>query len=98
MDWIDTKTKMPDSGVPVIVALLNEFGKPRRLRAHYAAPKTLPVGIECDDFGEYDEEQDEYFCPEGWYETNEYDEVHWFIPGDVTHWMPLPDFPAGYNV
>ena len=32
--------------------------------------------------------------PEGWYEWNEHEEVHWFVSDEVTHWMPIPPPPA----
>lgn len=98
MDWIETKNKLPESGVPVLIASRNSAGNPRRLRAIYATPLTLPLHVDCaDERADYDEETDEYYCPVGWYENNEYDEVNWRVEGEVTHWMPLPDLPAGYN-
>lgn len=98
LDWTETKTELPESGVPVIIASRNGAGKPRRLRAMYAAPLTLPLHMDCDDDNaDYDEASDEYYCPEGWYENNEYDEINWRVEGTVTHWMPLPALPDGYN-
>lgn len=92
--WVSIEERLPESGVPVIAAVRNSHDKLRRIRAQYAAPKTLEVGDEAAvDFGEYDEESDTYYCPQGWYETNEYEETHWAVDGRVTHWMPLPVSP-----
>lgn len=85
---------LPKSGVPVIAFVINAAGKSRRIRAMYAAEKTLPLDADCDDPGAvFDEETDTLYCPEGWYETNEYEETHWGVSDPVTHWMPLPEAP-----
>lgn len=34
------------------------------------------------------------YCPAGWYETNECEEVYFRVTDPVTHWMPLPDPPS----
>ena len=62
------------------------------LRTQHAPPKTLGLSPEAEG-GIYDEETDTFYCEEGWYETNEFEEVHWNIHGIVTHWMPLPEPP-----
>lgn len=92
--WRLVKNEMPAPGIPVIayVPSYGGGGHGRRIRATYAAPKTLLQADECDG-GIYDEETDEYYCEEGWYEDNEYDEVHWAVTDPVTHWMPLPEPP-----
>ena len=44
----------------------------------------------------YDEHQDDYIIPEGWWEDKEYnsdDECNHPIDNPVTHWMPLPEMP-----
>lgn len=95
MDWVKCSDQMPPAGVPVLAFVPSYIGggKSRRIRAHYAPPKTLEQHWECD-CGEYDEETDKYYCEEGWYETNEYEDVHWAVVDDVTHWMPLPEPPS----
>lgn len=92
--WIKCSDQMPKPGTPVL-AFVRAEARPkwtRRIRAMYAAPKTLEAA-DGDD-GEYDEERDAYFCKEGWYETNEYEEVHWVVHDRVTHWMPMPEPPT----
>lgn len=52
---------------------------------------------ETDGF-EYDEENDTYLIPEGWWEYKHYngdDEYNHAIDDSVTHWMPLPTPPKG---
>lgn len=90
--WISVEERLPEAGEPVLVYLENSHGKGRRLRAQYSDGKSLEAD-DADDSGVYDEEQDKYFVPEGWYETNEHEEVHWKVDDPVTHWQPLPAAP-----
>ena len=90
--WIRTQERLPASGALVLAYYLNSANRGRTVRAHYAAPKSEEAPWE-NDFGEYDEATDTYWCPEGWYETNENEETHWMIVETVTHWMPLPNPP-----
>lgn len=94
-EWIETKTALPKSGLPVIAFVSSAFGNTeatRRIRASYADKFTLESGDD-EDFGEYDEKTDAYYCPPGWYETNEFEDTHWAVDGEVTHWMFLPAPP-----
>jgi hypothetical protein len=93
--WLTVSERMPEPGVPVLVYVQDE-SRPkwsRRLRASWSDGKSLEVSSEAVDEGVYDEENDCYWCPEGWYEENEYEETHWRVDHEVTHWMPLPDPP-----
>lgn len=97
-EWtkLTTPETYPKPGVPVIVFVTKVYGdKTRKLRAQYAARHTLELGDDQEPWGDdcYDEETDTYYCPEGWYETNEFEETNWHIDGEVTHWMPLPAPP-----
>lgn len=95
--WTETKDRLPESGVPVLVFVQGVYGdKTRRLRAHYAEKNTLVQSdlFEGDDT-DYDDDTGTCYCKEGWYEANEFEEVHWRIDGEVTHWMPLPESPRG---
>ena len=91
--WIKTSDRMPDACVPVIVFVQIIGAGTRRIRAQYAGEKTLALSDQCDG-GVYDEATDEYYCEPGWYETNEWEDIHWSVEGEVTHWMPLPDPPG----
>lgn len=52
-----------------------------------------------EDLDTYDEEQDDYLIPEGWYEYSLYreDGVN-SIDDFVTHWMPLPKPPKEVKI
>lgn len=92
--WIKVTDRLPRPGVPVIAYVApNEHGVPRTIRAQHAPPMTLEQGADCDG-GVYDEATDTYYCEEGWYETNEFEDVHWNVDGVVTHWMALPLSPT----
>lgn len=94
--WIPVSERLPEPGMPVIAFVESCYGvvgSSRRLRAQHAPPKTLGLSPEAEG-GIYDEETDTFYCEEGWYETNEFEEVHWNVDGVVTHWMPLPNPPA----
>ena len=43
--------------------------------------------------GDYNEEEDEYYTPEGFYEWQSEAEMNWKISAKVTHWMPLIALP-----
>jgi hypothetical protein len=44
--------------------------------------------------GDYNEEEDEYYTPAGFYEWQSEAEMHWKISSKVTHWMPLMELPT----
>ena len=87
--WIDVTVLLPASGTKVLA-----WDGKNILRAMYAkrfAEEVRPGGEE--EATEYSEGLDGYFLVAGWYEHNEFDEVHWTIENPVTHWMPLPAPP-----
>jgi len=43
--------------------------------------------------GDYNEKEDEYYTPKGFYEWQSEPEMHWKIFAKVTHWMPLIALP-----
>ena len=43
--------------------------------------------------GDYNEEEDEFYTPEGYYEWQSEAEIHYKITAKVTHWMPLFELP-----
>lgn len=94
--WMSVKERLPESGKFVLAHFIrkNQAGEyPTTIRAFYAAPRDIEQSDD-DDFGEYDEFSDKYFLPEGWYECNEEEEVHYFVHENITHWMPLPEPPT----
>lgn len=94
MNWTKTEYQMPVPGQKLLVYGVNASGRKRRLRARW-----LPKHFEEDDNNsfegdcDYDEEKDKYYWPEGWYESNEFEDTNWRIDFKITHWMPLPNYP-----
>lgn len=93
--WVPVSERLPDPGLPVIACVVDRHGTKwrRRIRAQYAPPLTLEMSDDCADEGDYDDATDTLYCKAGWYEDNEYEDTHWLVTDEVTHWMPLPDFP-----
>lgn len=89
---IQSDEDLPPQPVPVMAFVKVYEGKTRILRAAYARERQLELHEDADG-GDYDEETGEYWADPGWYEWNEFEECHWAIDGDVTHWMPLPEGP-----
>ena len=93
--WTPVSVAMPKSGVTVLACYKNSHDKVRRIRAHWTAAKTEEASAECE-WGEYDEDADTYWTPEGWYECidNWDDYTSVFVhEGEITHWMPMPTDP-----
>ncbi len=89
--WINVEERMPEPGKAV---LLLGIGKKTPIRAMWAAKHTIEAHIEAEpDWCDYDEATDTHYCPEGWYEWNEHEEVHWSVDGKPRAWMPLPPAP-----
>lgn len=84
--WTTLPGQMPEPNTPVLL----DIGKKFPIRALWAEKHTVRVGADVDDWGEYDEETDEYYCPEGWYEWNEHEEVHWAVSETPRAWRELP--------
>ena len=84
--WTTLPGQMPEPNTPVLL----DIGKKFTIRALWAEKHTVRVGADVDDWGEYDEETDEYYCPEGWYEWNEHEEVHWAVSETPRAWRELP--------
>jgi hypothetical protein len=82
----------PKSGHPVLVAC----GK-KVLRAAHATKFELDEEnwgeFNGGEGGDYQESDDCYYWPEGWYEWNEFEECHWALDTEPTYWMPLPEAP-----
>ena len=85
--WTKLPGTLPKPGTPVLL----DIGKEFPIRAMWAAKFTLPVSLEdYSGFGEHDERTDEWYCPEGWYEWNEHEDIHWRVTETPRAWAPLP--------
>ena len=95
-DWIKVEDRLPEPGIYVLAYFKNDLGKDRIIRAEYSDGHSLPVSDLMDwngDWANYDEAEDQYYCPVGWFESNEFDEIDYQVDGNITHWMPLPKPP-----
>ena len=92
MEWIPTADRMPISSTPVLA----DTGRKHPIRACWIQKFSEEVPCNWDGDADYNEKEDQYYWPEGWYEWNRHEETHWRVDETVTHWMPLPlPFNAG---
>lgn len=97
--WIPVSERLPEVETEVIILAITKTGRKVITTAMYENGK-MPNGNSIwkwydIDFN-YDEENDEYLIPEGWWEYRHYnpDDIYNNAVDDVvTHWMPLPDPP-----
>ena len=88
--WISVDERLPEPGTPVLL----DIGKKYPIRAMWAAKHTVQAADDDTDWGEYVEEDDMYYAPEGWYEWNQCEENHWRVTETPRAWMPLPPASA----
>ena len=105
-EWISVDDRLPENEQDVIIcANRRHYSNPNRFirivaKAFYTDGKhntehTAHVwDNNCIDM-EYDEGNDAYLIPEGWWESVEYGEEFSAVSDFVTHWMPLPKTPKG---
>jgi len=96
--WFSIEDKLPETKQRVIVSFTTSSGKHTYVTcADYIAPRTVPEEGYMDDdyigYGDYDEENDCYWTPEGFYEWSYESEINWKLSEKVTHWMPIPECP-----
>lgn len=89
--WTALPGALPEPGVPVLL----DIGKKYPIRALWAAKHTVEAADDDTDWAEYDEATETYYCPEGWYEWNEHEEIHWAVTETPRAWAPLPPTTAG---
>lgn len=98
--WIPCSERMPEVETEVL-ALCDRNGYRFVCPAIYEDGKMSEANSvwhweELWAYGGYDEENDCYFVPEGWWENrlfNQDDVCNNLIDCPVTHWMPLPEPP-----
>ena len=88
--WIALPGTLPEPGIPVLL----DIGKKYPIRALWAAKHTVQACDDDTDWGEYVEEDDMYYAPEGWYEWNQCEDNHWRVTETPRAWMPLPPPPT----
>lgn len=98
MEWISVNDRLPEAETEVLI--LSRHGQRQIITTAMYEDGKMPVDDSVWiwyelDF-DYDEENDQYLIPEGWWEHRHYnpDEVYNNAVDDVvTHWMPLPEPP-----
>ena len=88
--WTKLPGQLPEPGMPVLL----DIGKKYPIRAMWAAKHTVQAADDDTDRGEYVEEDDMYYAPEGWYEWNQCEDNHWRVTETPRAWMPLPPTSA----
>ena len=88
--WTKLPGQLPGPGMPVLL----DIGKKYPIRAMWAAKHTVQAADDDTDWGEYVEEDDMYYAPEGWYEWNQCEDNHWRVTETPRAWMPLPPTSA----
>ena len=99
--WHRVEDGLPDDEVPVLAVLHNTYGRNVVLKlchiGHHKRTTEEYGWQEYEGETEYDEENDCFWIPEGWWESNYHeDNLNWEIgetDGTITHWMPLPEPP-----
>ena len=105
-EWIPVDERMPENEQDVIIcAERRHYSNPNRFirivaKAFYTDGKhdtehtAYTWNNDYIDM-EYDEENDAYLIPDGWWESVEYGEEFSAVSDFVTHWMPMPQPPKG---
>jgi chromosome segregation ATPase len=89
--WVSVEERLPESNKPILIRWINDNGKSRTSIGFYAAKHTVEYMDDesRDGYGDYSEEKDEYYYPEGFHE-NPIEIPYTSHLSKVTHWMPLP--------
>lgn len=91
--WVPVAEWLPVPKTPVLAWVMYRTTG-RVLRAMYVPKLTVGGSNEEAMDMDHSEGSDQYFLPEGWYEWNDFDECHWRIVDEVTHWRMMPNGPA----
>ena len=96
-NWINVNDRLPEDEKNVLVCCKNDYGRRYVCEAYHVNHHSVEANIYWNEDADwdYDEEEDKFYVPEGWYEVihnwDEYGSVG--IYGTVTHWMYLPELP-----
>ena len=101
-EWISVDERLPEPEVEVVVHMRRKHANIEYSIITTAMYEDGTISTEDSDWSwydldfNYDEENDRYLIPEGWWEYRHYnpDDVYNNPIDDiVTHWMPLPEHP-----
>ena len=91
-EWISVKKRLPKVDKPVLISAKNNYYKYVCVGKWVEKYSVEDEGEEFD-FADYNEENDTYYYPEGWYECiynwGDYSDV--FISDEVIAWQLLPE-------
>lgn len=93
-DWISVDDRLPERNYGCLVTCVALSGKRYVCAARYCDSRTVKLHGDCDPYEgcEYDESDDDYYVPAGWYETEHVDDcapVYAIDP--VVAWMKFPE-------
>lgn len=101
INWIDVNKELPKAEQEVYIVV--EYLKyPKGVIRRQTIACYIPyMTVKEEDFmdecffgeGDYNESEDEYYTPEGFYECQIEAEINWKLTGKVTQWMPLIEYP-----
>lgn len=97
-EWCDPETDPPKVEEEVLILYCNSISGYGITTAHYENGNVLSQNSafyweDLWDWGLYDEEQDDYRIPEGWWEYRHFNPDEFFnnrVDYPVVGWMPLP--------
>lgn len=105
--WIDVRDRLPKPETDVLVCAERKYcggGFRQIITIAMYENGTIKEKDSCflwddiDEFGIYDEEEDCYRIPEGWWECHQYSDCYDNkIDDKVTHWMPIPTYKEKEN-
>jgi hypothetical protein len=92
--WIPVGEELPQPLKRVnCKVMFGTSGKPWTAIAQYVPYMTVPedefMDEEYSGDGDYNEEEDRYYTPEGWYESNLYSDINYKISDEVISWRPI---------
>ena len=95
MMWNELTVGEDDSGYPkknVLIAVQETYGVHVHIGCYFRQYEIEQHDDYGDDWGEYNEEEDQYFCPKGWYQEACIDEeyANCYIHYPVLAWAELP--------
>lgn len=104
--WVSIEQAQPKPQQRVYVVCENPKDDGGVVRFQTMAEYIAYMTVKEDDYmanefhgeGDYNEQEDEYYTPEGFYEWQSEAEMNWKISAKVTHWMPLMELPRTFNL
>lgn len=82
---------LPPADTPVLVWLRSKasntlfWARACYVPQFHVEEDEYPFSGEC----EYNEEEDQYYWPAGWYEWNNEDDTHWLLTDEVVCWSEI---------